>query len=147
MLRITLSLMIFLGGTAITCKAHEVTWKTEAGSEGGGTVEPGPVGESVYFVCDVNREERADELVRTRFAPVYDQHVANGGLTSWGWLSHDTESEYRRLLKVTASDWVKLLEARLSILGAINDMDSAKEFHEICYSHVDNMWDSEQEKL
>lgn len=134
-------------GTGVSCKAHEdYLWKAEAGSAGNATVERGPVGESVYFVCNMNRESRADELVRTKFAAVYDQHVANGGITSWGWMSHVIGGEYRRLLTVTAADWEKLIGARESILETIGDMEGSEEFTEICYSHSDYLWDIQHEK-
>lgn len=134
-------------GTGVSCKAHDdYIWKAEAGSGGTGTVERGPVGESVYFVCNMNREDRADELVRTRFAPVYDQHVTNGGITSWGWMSHVIGGEYRRLLTITAADWEKLITARDSILETISGMDGAEEFSDICYSHSDYLWDIQHEK-
>lgn len=134
-------------GTAVSCKAHEdYIWKAEAGSGGNGSVERGPVGESVYFECDMNRENRADELVSSKFAPVYDQQVASGGITSWGWMSHVIGGEYRRLLTVTAADWEKLLAARASILEAIGDIEGAEEFSDICYSHSDYLWNIQHEK-
>lgn len=147
MIRLALILVLLQPATAILCKAHEVAWQTEAGSDRDGTAKPGPVGQSVYFMCNTNREDRADELVRTRFAPVYDQHVADGGIVSWSWQSHDTDSEYRRLLKMTASDWNKLLTARESILGMIEKMQEAEEFSDICYSFTENLLDIENQHL
>lgn len=134
-------------GTGVACKAHDdYIWKAEAGNGGTGTVERGPVGESVYFVCNMNREERADELVTTMFAPIYDQHVADGKITSWGWLSHVIGGEYRRLLTVTAADWDTLISSRESILAAAGALEGSDEFTDICYSHSDYLWEIQHEK-
>jgi hypothetical protein len=43
-----------------------------------------------YFVCDVTKQDRADEIVRTKDAPVYDAAVKDGTITGWGWLAHHT---------------------------------------------------------
>ena len=79
------------------CTGHEdYIWKTEANN--GTTGKRGKAGLSVYHVCDINREQKADELVKTVMAPHYDKAVEQGKLTSWGWNSHVVGGKYRRLV-------------------------------------------------
>ena len=130
-------------GIGASCKSHDdYIWKGEASS--GGT-ERGPAGMSVYFVCTMTREERADELVNTLFAPLYNKAVADGQLASWGWLSHIMGGKYRRLLTMTGADHGSLMAARGSILNAMDELEGADEFTEICGSHSDYLWNIEIE--
>jgi hypothetical protein len=124
------------------CKSHDdYIWRGVTGS--GGDIlatERGKVGLSAYYVCDA-REGVADEIVKTVFAPVYDSQVADGKLTSWGWAEHIVGGKYRRLGTMTAKDWPSLFAARDSILEAGQDSELAREFADICGSHVDYMWE------
>jgi len=105
------------------CNAHDdYIWKTEAGGRG---EDRGTAALSVYHVCNFAKEERADEIVKTVFAPVYDKAVAAGKIKSWGWLSHQVGGKYRRLGTMYAE---------------------ANEFSEICGSHSDYLWDIVHEK-
>ena len=52
---------------------------------------------ATYFYCDVTGQERADEIVKSSQAPVYDKLVAEGKMSSWGWLAHHTGGKWRRL--------------------------------------------------
>lgn len=126
-------------GIGASCKSHDdYIWQGEAASSG---AERGPAGMSVYFICNMNREERADELVNTLFAPIYNKAVADGQLASWGWLSHVVGGEYRRLLTMTAADMGTLMAARESILSAADELEGDEEFTDICGSHTDYLWD------
>jgi hypothetical protein len=130
-------------GVAVSCKAHDdYIWKSEAGS---GPGNRGEVGESVYFVCNMNKEERADELVATQFAPIYNKHLEDGKIASWGWQSHVIGGEYRRLLTITAADVASLLSARESLLAAVGEVEGSSEFIDICYSHTDYLWEVRHE--
>lgn len=133
------------GVTSEICSGHEdYIWRSVTGS-GGGPLESerGKVGMSAYHVCKMSREGRADELVEKIFAPVYNDHVGEGKLRSWGWSEHIVGGKYRRLGTMTADDWPTLLKMRAAIFDAIADMDSelADEFTEICYAHIDYMWE------
>lgn len=131
-------------GIGVSCKSHDdYIWKGENGQFG---TERGPAGLSVYFVCSINKEERADELVASLFAPLYNQKVSEGKLASWGWASHILGGKYRRLLTTTAADFKSALAARDSILEALEDAEGADEFSEICGSHSDYLWDVQLEK-
>jgi hypothetical protein len=126
------------------CGAHDdYIWQQAAGSSG---PERGEAGFSVYMICDMAREERADELVETVFGPVYDKHVAEGKLVSWGWLSHLVGGEWRRLATMSAADHKTLLSVRGQIIEELGKNEAAMtEFSSICMAHQDYMWDIKQE--
>lgn len=126
------------------CPSHEdYIWASA--SVGSGAAERGPAGFSVYFVCDENRETRADEIVAKHFAPHYDKAVEEGKLTSWGWSEHWVGGKYRRLLTTTAADHKSGMKARNELINSVfgsEEMDAiGAEFTDICGSHADYMWD------
>lgn len=128
------------------CASHEdYIWETTPGiGSAAVTEERGAAGFSVYMRCDLNGEERADELVREVFAPIYDKHVKEGELTSWNWLKHNVGGEWRRLLIMGAADHKTLMKARAAILADFDERKverAAKEMNEICDTHQDYMWD------
>lgn len=123
------------------CSSHDdYIWKAEAGSSG---ENPGPASFSVYYVCNESKEERADEIMKKDFAPIFDRYVAEGKLGSWGWLSHWVGGKYRRLQIMSGPDHKSLLNTRNELLEEIYGEDSkaGEEFTEICGSHADYMWD------
>ena len=125
------------------CESHDdYVWQVKAGSSGD---DRGEVGFSVYFQCKIGQGDRVDELVETVFAPVYERHVGDGKLKSWGWLSHVIGGKYRRLAMMTAADVNTLLRERTSLIGEILEMPEADEFNEICGSHQDYIWNIEIE--
>jgi hypothetical protein len=104
-------------GFAKICGAHEdYIWKMESGS--GMAEDRASASISVYHVCKISKEERADEIVEKVFAPIYNKAVADGKIKSWGWSSHIVGGKYRRLGTMTAN-----------------------EFSGICGSHSDYLWD------
>lgn len=124
------------------CNSHEdYIWQAEAGTLTT-VAERGSAGFSVYHVCDINREERADEIVKEHLAPALDKLVEDGKLMSWGWSSHVVGGEFRRLQTMTATDHKTLLAARNEVIEMIYGEDDAagEEFTEICGPHVDYMW-------
>lgn len=123
---------------AKACRQHDdYIWKSVSGNL---SAERGKVGMSVYMKCDMSKEERADEIVAKNFAPIYDAHLGEGKLTSWGWSSHIVGGSWRRLLTMTAADIDTLIEMRGSILTAAPDMPEGEEFVKICGSHQDYIW-------
>jgi hypothetical protein len=127
------------------CSSHEdYIWEVGTGSRGAGLIpqERGKAGISVYFYCDMNKEERADEIVEEFFAPIYNSHVENGNIASWGWLKHDFGGKWRRVTTMTGTDAKSLLAARNVILAEVNAKAEAasNEFGEICGSHQDYLW-------
>ncbi len=128
------------------CPRHDdYVWQVESGTVG---QERGEVGFSVYHVCDINREERADEIVVEHVAPILDQFVEDGKLTSWGWMSHVIGGRFRRIQTMTAPDLSTLLQARTDAIDAIyaEDSEAGAEFSEICGPHVDYIWNIVHEK-
>jgi len=130
------------------CNAHDdYIWKVEAG--GVGTQERASASLSVYHICNFAKEERADEIVKKVFAPVYEKAVAAGKIKSWGWLSHQVGGKYRRLGTMTAANYDDLFTAWGEILEEIygdGDNAEANEFSTICGSHSDYLWDIVHEK-
>jgi hypothetical protein len=127
------------------CTSHEdYIWQVGTGSAGTGFIsqDRGKVGMSVYFYCDMSKEERADEIVEEFFAPIYNKHVENGNISSWGWLKHYLGGKYRRAATLTAPDVKSLLAARNAIFADVNAKAEAasSEFGEICGSHQDYIW-------
>ena len=108
----------------------------------------GKVGLSAYHVCDMGREDRADELVKTVFAPAYDKAVSEGKITSWGWSSHVIGGKYRKLSTMSGDSFESILAARDEILEALygeGGNDAAREFTDICGSHSDYLWEIRNE--
>ena len=48
----------------------------------------GPVSYSTYYVCDVTRQERADEIVQQLFTPHITKLMESGQPSGWGWYAH-----------------------------------------------------------
>jgi hypothetical protein len=130
-------------GTA--CPRHDdYIWQLENGSQ---SEKRGAVGFSVYHVCDVAREERADEIVDEHVAPILNQYVEEGKLTSWGWQSHVVGGKYRKLQTMTAPDVKSLMKARGDAIEAMygEDNEAGAEFTEICGPHADYIWNIQLE--
>ena len=123
-----------------TCRGHDdYIWEAEAGSSGDSR---GAAGFSVYYICDENREERADEIFTKDFGPIFDKYVKAGKLTSWGWQSHWVGGKYRRLQTMTGNNHRSLLKARGELIEEMypEGSDVGEEFTDICGSHSDYMW-------
>jgi hypothetical protein len=129
--------------TAI-CDTHDdYIWRRVSGTIG--TVSPGGVSFSTYFVCD-SREERADALMAQLYAPVLDKLVADGKLKAWGWLEHIVGGQYRRLATMGATDLKSLMAARGELVEAVEDSPLGDQFTEICDSHTDYIWEVKASK-
>jgi hypothetical protein len=123
------------------CTRHDdYIWRVENGMS---REARGAVGFGVYLICDNSKEDRADEIVDEHVAPILNALVEEGALTSWGWLSHIVGGKYRRLQTMTATDHKSLLAARGEAISAIyaDDNEMGEELNDICYSHVDYIWD------
>lgn len=136
-------------GLGSLCPLHDdYVWRTMAGSTPGNEPEArGEAGFSIYFVCNGD-ESRADEIVQDVFAPVYNKHVENGNIVSWGWMEHFIGGEYRRVATMTAADFKGLLKARSAIISELDSEHEEEfaEFDSICGSHSDYMWAVAHEK-
>ena len=128
------------------CSSHEdYIWQTVDGVSTDATAGArGDVGFTVYFECDINEEDRADEIVREVFAPVYNGQVNENGLTTWNWLAHNVGGNFRRILTMTSSDHKTLMRTRAAILEQLDGRRierAVAEFNDICPRHTDYMWD------
>ena len=128
------------------CSSHEdYIWQNVEGiGSGAVTQERGSAGFSVYMQCDMSKEERADELVREVFGPIYNRHVGQGELTSWNWLEHNVGGKWRRILIMDAADHKTLMKTRAAIIEEFADRRVERAFEEInriCHTHQDYMWD------
>ena len=140
-------------GEAFTeiCGTHDdYIWQVKTGSKGAGVIseERGKVGMSVYFSCDMSSEDEADLIVAEQLAPIYNSHVGEGQLASWGWLQHYVGGKYRRLATTTAGDLKTLLATRDAIFADVHEKAEAagKRLGEICGSHQDYIWEILNEK-
>ena len=129
-------------GSTDACPHHDdYVWEVEARSD---TEDRGAVGMSVYYSCKITDESRADEIFDELFAPVLNQYVEDGKLTSWGWQSHVIGGWFRRLQTMTAPDYATLIAARQEALDTVyaDDSELGAEFAEICGPHHDYLWDN-----
>lgn len=97
---------------------------------------------ATYHVCDVTKQERADEIFAQLQKPIYDAAVADGTIKSWGWLAHHTGGKWRRGMYFGSDSVQGLLDAQKKI-GDQVDAKNAKlseEFGKICNSHDDYIW-------
>lgn len=127
---------------AEACKAHDdYLWTMDQGSPPG--TDRGSVSLSVYFECSVADQRRADEIFAQTYAPKLTEMQKEGKIATWGWQSHVLGGEYRRLQTVTGSNHATVTNARFEALQHVNQnhSDLAREFSQICDSHVDYLWD------
>ena len=96
----------------------------------------------------MSQEERADEIVEESFAPIYNEAVKNGSISSWGWMKHNFGGKWRRIATMTAKDYPSALAARAAIGGELreNHPEEMNEFRTICGSHQDALWEVVFEK-
>ena len=130
------------------CSRHvDYIWETVPGvGSGSGIVggRRGQAGFSMYFGCELAREDRADELVAEVFAPIYNRQVESGGLVSWAWLKHNVGGTWRRLLTMTGVDHKTVARARAAVLTEMAGRRTERafrEFNTICGTHEDYLWD------
>jgi len=127
------------------CYAHDdYIWHVVAGNVV--NAARGKAAFSVYYECDSRREDQADALIKQVFAPMYDKLVAEGKITSWGWLEHIVGGKYRRLSTITAPDVTSLLAARGAIIASGDDDPLAETLNDICPSHADYIWETKASK-
>lgn len=127
------------------CPDHEdYVWSVVASSDPQSFGQSRPAaGMSTYYVCDIAREARADEIVQETLAPIMNRHVGPDALSSWGWVAHDVGGEFRRLLTIDAVDEATLYAHRDAMIADIQSeaMEAGTEFNEICNYHIDYQWD------
>ena len=105
--------------------------------------ERGEVSLSVYYVCDIANQGRADEIFAEVYAPRLEALKGDGRIASWGWQSHVLGGEYRRLQTMTGDDYAAVTMARLETVRDVSQEhpELGREFAEICHTHTDYLWD------
>lgn len=124
------------------CAAHEdYVWSVDAGSPPG--EDRGSVSLSVYFVCDVADQQRADDIFAEIYAPHLETLRKKGEIATWNWQSHLLGGTYRRLQTVTGADYAAVNRARFETIQTVNRDHAAlaREFAQICDQHEDYLWD------
>jgi hypothetical protein len=124
------------------CEAHDdYLWALNQGSAPG--TDRGDVSYSSYYVCDLNGQERADEIWAEANAPYLNRLQEEGQIASWGWQSHILGGRYRRLQTITGADYASVVQANngLSQYADDNHPELGEEFNDICGSHTDYLWD------
>lgn len=124
------------------CEAHDdYIWALQQGSPAG--TDRGDVSLSVYYVCDLNGQERADEIWAETNAPMLNKLQEEGKIASWGWSSHLLGGKYRRLQTITGDDYASVMQANGALVQYNGEDDGGlgEEFNDICGSHTDYLWD------
>jgi hypothetical protein len=100
---------------------------------------------ATYFICEPNGEERADEVMKTVNAPVYDQMVKEGIITGWGWVAHHTGGKWRRIQYYQAPTVGGLLDAQAEMGKRLDGKNEQadEDFGRICSMHDDYIWERE----
>lgn len=99
---------------------------------------------ATYFYCDTAQEEKADELVKKNTGPIYDEAVADGTITGWGWLAHHTGGQWRRVQYHTSNTVEGLFAAQETIGKRVDEAGVADDgFAAICSAHDDYIWKRE----
>ena len=96
---------------------------------------------ATYSYCKLSGLSEADEHMKEVEAPVYDQLVEEGVISSWGYLAHHTGGQWRRLFYFQH----ETLEGVLDGLDTMQErMDALPEEEEEgedpCQSHDDYIW-------
>ncbi len=124
------------------CEAHDdYVWALNQGSPAG--TDRGEVSLSVYYVCELNGQERADEIWAQANAPVLNKLQEEGKIASWGWSGHVIGGRFRRLQTITGGDYDAVMQANGALVQYSNEGNRAlgEEFNDICGSHADYLWD------
>jgi len=128
------------------CPSHDdYIWASVASSQPAEAIaaQRASVANSTYFVCDSNDEDEADDIVKSVFAPLLNQHVKEGKIVSWNWMRHVMGGEYRRLLVFDGKDHKSVLKYWSTLGGALDTAHprQADRFFSICPTHTDYVWD------
>jgi hypothetical protein len=128
------------------CPSHDdYVWAVVAGSQPAGKVGTSrpAVAMTTYFQCGASQEDEADAIVKTAFAPVFEQQVKDGKIASWAWIQHVLGGKYRRALVLDGSTHAGMLTFWNSVTPALEKAapELGRRFNEICSSHTDYIWD------
>jgi hypothetical protein len=98
---------------------------------------------ATYYYCDVSQQDRLDALVEKLDKPLYEAAIADGSLTGWGFLVHNTGGKWRRVEYGTAPSIDALMAAGDKIIEqseAGKNKALSTEESKICNAHDDYIW-------
>ncbi len=124
------------------CEAHDdYLWALNQGSPPG--TDRGDVSYSSYYVCDINGQERADEIWAEANAPILNQLQEEGKIATWSWQNHIIGGKYRRLQTITGADYASVVSANAALVQFSGEGPAGmgEEFNDICGTHTDYLWD------
>ena len=99
---------------------------------------------ATYFYCNNGMEADADAYAK-RNAEVYDQMVEDGEMLAWGWMSHHTGGQWRRIQWHQGASLEAVVAATDAMGAAVEEKfgeeDAAGEaFSAACPHHDDYVW-------
>lgn len=124
------------------CEAHDdYLWALNQGSAPG--TDRGDVSYSSYYVCDLNGQDRADEIWAEANAPILNQLQEEGKIATWSWQNHIIGGKYRRLQTITGADYASVVSANAELVQFSGEGPAGmgEEFNDICGTHTDYLWD------
>jgi hypothetical protein len=95
-----------------------------------------------YQVCDLAKQDRADDIFAQLDKPILDAAVADKSITSYGYFAHHTGGRWRRASFTTGPSIEALLDAQKK-MGDRADATNKKlgqEYAAICNAHDDYIW-------
>jgi|SRR5688572_1136390 len=97
---------------------------------------------STYSVCDLAKQERADEIFGEVDKAVFDAAVTDKSITGYGYYAHHTGGRWRRAQYFIAPSMDALLAAQKATGDAIDDKNKKlnDEAAGICGQHDDYIW-------
>ncbi|WP_371375076.1 hypothetical protein [Thalassotalea aquiviva] len=97
---------------------------------------------ATYFKCDPDAEQSVDKLVEQKYVPIYQQAVKDKIISGYGWLSHHTGGEWRRLLVFSAPTVEQLFKSQIQIQDRMSKAfgDGSDALSSGCRSHEDYVW-------
>lgn len=97
---------------------------------------------ATYFYCKAAGEDKVDEMVKKNTAPVYDAAVADGTISSWGWVAHHTGGKWRRIQYHMSDSVSGLLKAQDVIAGRVEEATGGADdtIGTVCGAHDDYIW-------
>lgn len=95
-----------------------------------------------YLYCDVATQAQLDDVIDEYDKPVLDKAVADGRMSGWGYYSHMTGGEWRRLQYHTAPTLEAALHNQETIFAEIyaDNEEAGQARSNACSGHDDYIW-------